>query len=592
MNNEQFRKLAFGAGASSASGAASGSGGASSSAAPKALGSRQKASIPMTPRHSDVGRVAFVRQMAERYANSNNDNNDDDAANGKKQKVRTSRPKGTQFAAGYVDRAKLRAETENGGGNDGDDDDDSSGGNRTSTHPKGLDFKLLERARRGVVGGEAESRTEDGSDVDDEFERIEGADVQAVEREKTKKKGQYSTAAPPSAAAGQKRSRDQILAEMKAAREAAKKSKEEQAAAAEPVLGSRFKKIGAPQHAGSRIEVDSRGREVLILVDEDSHEKRKVRKAAKAPPEEGGDPKEGNGTVLGMEVPEFYRKKLEAEVAAAAAKEVDIFDDVGSDYDPLAGMDSASSEGEDEEEDNDDDKKEVEENKHNNDKAKGRDAKRRRRSSSASSRRNGEVSDASHSSRGRRRRRRSPRGDEEDQGRRDKTQPAAQPRKNYFGNSTLLSESSSRGGPSLQDPSVLAALRKAKQLREASEAEAQTQALSEEAAREARLKKLLESSERDAEDLDMGFGSSRLEDTEDLDDAAGGKKVRLSTWKGGAGGRDGGDGDDGDDDDDGGAGGSRGDKGKRKRGGKKRKGDGNNAEDVMRVLERRRGEGK
>ncbi|CAK7220295.1 hypothetical protein SBRCBS47491_004139 [Sporothrix bragantina] len=574
MNNDQFRKLAFGSGASSSasSGSASAPGNASASSnAPKALGSRQKASIPMTRRHGDVGRVAFARQMAERYNNANND-----SANDKKQKVRTSRPKGTQFAAGYVDRAKLRAEAEN----------DNGEGGTMSTHPKGLDFQLLERARRGDVEGDGEAKGEEdnteetregGPDVDDEFEKIESADVQAVEREKTKKKGQYSTAAPPgAAAAGQKRSRDQILAEMKAAREAAKQAQAAKAEA-EPALGSRFKKIGPSQQqqkAGSRIEIDSRGREVLILVDEDGHEKRKVRKV-KAPAAE--EKPEGNGTVLGMEVPEFYRKKLEAEAAAAAAKEVDIFDDVGSDYDPLAGMDSASSE-EDDDNDNDDDDKQTKES----------DAKRRRRSSSASSRSDGEVSDTSRGSRGRRRRAPSEerRRSTKDERTRDKAPAAAAPpRKNYFGNSTLLSESTSRGGPSMQDPSVLAALRKAKQLREASEADAQNQALSEEAAREARLKKLLQSSERDAEDLDMGFGSSRLEDTEDLDDAGGGKKVRLSTWKGGE--------KEGDyDDDDGAGGGSRGDKGKRKRSGKKRKGDGNNAEDVMRVLERRREEGK
>ena len=527
--------------------------------------------------------------MAERYGNANHD-----ATHDKKQKMRTSRPKGTQFAAGYVDRAKLRAEAENGAG-DGHGD--------SSEHPKGLDFRLLERAKRGEAAS-GEGGSEGGSDnekdgekegasldaVDDEFERIEGSDVKAVERVKTTKKGQYSTAAPPPQAAGQKRSRDQILAELKAAREAAKAAKEAKAAAAaaaEPVLGARFKKIGgAPQQAGSRIEVDSRGREVLILVDEDGHEKRKVRKTSSktsAPADSekaaGSSSSSSSKQVLGMEVPEYYRKKLEAEAAAAAAKEVDIFDDVGSDYDPLGGMDSGSSEEDEDEEDK---------------KGGERDAQRRRRSLSASSHSDGEVgevSDASRSSRGSRgsrgRRRRSPRDDPKE--------TAPPPRKSYFGNSTLLSESTSRGGPSLQDPSVLAALRKAKQMREASEAEAHSQALSAEAAREARLKKLLQSSERDAEDLDMGFGSSRLEDTEDLDDG-GGKKVRLSTWKGGAGAGGGGDGGNGadnddDDDDDGGAG-SRGDKTKRKRGGKKRKGDGNNAEDVMRVLERRRGEGK
>ncbi|ERS95570.1 hypothetical protein HMPREF1624_08086 [Sporothrix schenckii ATCC 58251] len=636
MNNDQFRKLALGSSASS--GSKHGTSNNNSSAAPgaaRALGSRQKASIPMTPRYgSDVSRVAFARQLAERY-NNGGDDDDDKTKQKQKQKFRTSNPKGSTFAAGYVDRAKMRSEQ-------GADDSDRAarlaalealhrkgeveqakyeklrfemaGGDLSSTHlVKGLDVKLLSQVRMGEdvygngqdrgdegdEGGERGDRQKDGpafpppGDVDDEFEQLEAADVQAVEREKAKKKGQYST----TAAAGQKRSRDQILAEMKAAREAAKHAK---AAAAEPALSSRFKKIGAPQAAGSRIEIDSRGREVLVLVDEDGHEKRKVRKAA--PPTGGTGNADAPGIksakgvksdILGMDVPEFYRKKQEAEAAAAAAKEVDIFDDAGSDYDPLAGMDAESSDEDSEEEKHNQKDDSEEEEKHNKDRDMDRrDAKRRRRSSSASRRDDevGDASDASEASRpSRDRPRRSPSRERERRQASQPTQPAAKPRSSYFGSAPLLSEESSRGGPSLKDPSVLAALRKAKQMREASEADAKSQALSKEAAREARLKTLMQSSDRDAEDLDMGFGTNRLEDTEDLDeDRAGGRRERLSTWHGGAG-----DNVNDDDDESGQGGGSRGDKAKRKRGGsgKKRKGDGNNAEDVMRVLEKRRAGG-
>lgn len=555
---------------------------------------------------SDVSRMAFAKQMAERY--NNGDDNDK-----KSSKIRTSKPKGSKFAAGYVDRAKMRSEQETEDGDraarlaaleelykKGEVEQavyeklrfEIAGGDLSSTHlVKGLDFKLLNRVRMGedvYKGGDKEEKGEKAEDddkeepvapegdVDDEFEKMEGSEVQAVEREKAKKKGQYSTTT--AAVAGQKRSRDQILAEMKAQREAAKQAK---AAAAGPALNSRFKKIGAPQAAGSRIEIDSRGREVLVIVDEDGHEKRKVRKAA-APPtgDNNTEAPKVDGTVLGMEVPEFYKKKQEAEAAAAAAKEVDIFEDAGSDYDPLAGMDSESSDEDSDEEKGkktekkDDKKTEKEED--------SRDAKRRRRSSSSSSREDGEASDASSRSTDSRRRRRRSTSRE----RRPAAEPsAAKPRNNYFGGSTLLSEQSSRGGPSLNDPSVLAALRKAKQMREASESEAKSQALSKEAEREARLKKLMQSSDRDAEDLDMGFGTNRLEDTEDLDEDRAGRKERLSTWRGGG---NGGGGAEDDDNDEEGGGGSRGDKSKRKRGGKKRKGDGNNAEDVMRVLERRK----
>ena len=146
-----------------------------------------------------------------------------------------------------------------------------AGGDLSSTHlVKGLDFKLLERIRKGEdvfsekkpAEGSPEPEAEPAEDVDDALERFEGGDVQTVVKEKTKKKGQLSTALVP----GRKRTRDQILAELKAAREAAK------AKEAESALGTRFKKIGAKQAPGSRIERDSKGREVLVIVDEDGHE--------------------------------------------------------------------------------------------------------------------------------------------------------------------------------------------------------------------------------------------------------------------------------------------------------------------------------
>ena len=61
---------------------------------------------------------------------------------------------------------------------------------------------------------------------------------------------------------------------------------------------------------------------------------------------------------------------------------------------------------------------------------------------------------------------------------------------------------------------------------------------------------------------------SRFEDEKDLEDDS---KIKLSVW-----------GKDGDDDQE------RGGQGKRKRGPKKRKGDANNADDVLRVMEQRK----
>ena len=117
-----------------------------------------------------------------------------------------------------------------------------AGGDLSSTHlVKGLDFELLKRIRNGedVYGNkkeeaevEEEQEEEPEPDVDDEFDQLEKQDVQAVEKDKAeKKKGQFSSV---SLAPGKKRTRDQILAEMKAMREAAK-------ARPESSLGGRFK---------------------------------------------------------------------------------------------------------------------------------------------------------------------------------------------------------------------------------------------------------------------------------------------------------------------------------------------------------------
>ena len=120
----------------------------------------------------------------------------------------------------------------------------------------------------------------------------------------------------------------------------------------------------------------------------------------------------------------------------------------------------------------------------------------------------------------------------------------------------------------LTDPTILAALKKASAIQPLSSALSEND---EEAAKLERRRRMLESGDRDAEDMDMGFGGSRFGD-EDADD---GKKEKLSTW--GA--------IDGDE-----RGSGRVGKEKRKRGSKKKKGDGENAVDVMKILERRKGE--
>ncbi|KKY34722.1 putative inosine-uridine preferring nucleoside hydrolase [Diaporthe ampelina] len=496
----------------------------------------------MTPRSvagAGGGRLDFARQLAER--------NEQDRP---KKKFRTSAPKGTKFADGYVDRAKQRQVEQ-------EEDDKAAriraleeslkkeeidqatfeklsneiaGGDLSSTHLiKGLDFKLLERVRKGedVFSGDKPSQgkaepppeeedEQEEEDVDNAFEQLEEKEVTAIEREKARKKGQLATR---TLVPGQKRTRDQILAEMKAAREAAK-------AQQESALGTRFKKIGAKKEPGSRIERDTKGREVLIIVDEDGNEKRKVRKlAAEVVRERESFKIDPNAEVLGMEVPEYYKKKLEEQ--AKADEDVTMFSDVESDYDPLGGI---SSDSDDSNEPDDDEQKKEAKTKSDSPKSEGE----------VNSEGRGAV--------------------EEDM--LPPPKPQAQHARNYFKSSLISEEQNAR--PAMNDASVLAALKKAKTLNAATKSEEEQK----EAERQERLKKMMASADRDAEDMDLGFGTNRLADEEELADDG---KTKLSKW-----------GDD-DDGEDGGGG-----KSKRKRGPKKKKGDVNSVADVMKVLERRK----
>ena len=520
----------------------------------------------MTPR-SVVGslRSDFARQLAERNGSTSEKS---------QKKARTSQPKGVKLAAGYVDRAKARQEQQ-------DEEDDRAqrlkaleeslkkdeidqatydrlrseiaGGDLSSTHlVKGLDFKLLERIRKGEDVAGTKSKDEDQKDdvdveephpeteeaeedPDDILERLESKEVKAIEKEKVQKKGQVATT---TLNPGQKRTRAQIIAELKASREAAK-------AKQESALGSRFKKIGEKRLPGTRIERDSKGRDVMIIIDEDGHEKRKIRKLDPKVQREQERQEAAlmKDEVLGMEVPEFYRKQQEELLAAQEEKdkEITIFDDIESDYDPLAGLEDSDSDSDEEKE---------------NEKATPPDSETKPPPST------------------------------------DMPPPPlplpkstpSQPR-NYFKDSkTALTSQETYKAPSLNDPTLLAALQKAKaiSLSEKSEEEQKN------AEREARLKKKLQDSNRDDEDLDMGFGSSRVDDEADLAESSE-SKVKMSEWRG-VPGQD-------DEDDDGEEGGKGEGKGKRKRGGggKKRKGDKNSFADVMRVMERNKtgaGEGK
>ncbi|KAF5026557.1 hypothetical protein F66182_1346 [Fusarium sp. NRRL 66182] len=541
MNNDQFRKLLAANAENNSAGNKDGALASSSSlAGGNALGSRQRSSIPMTPRAVVGAQADFARQLAER-------NN----AVRPLKKFKSYDPKGVKLASGYVDRSKERdqatdddrveklKELEEQLKNEEIDQEtfekrrfEIAGGDLDSTHlVKGLDFKLLQRIRQGEdIYGETKDEPEQQAapeselDVDDEFDQLEEQEVQIAPKEKfeVKKKGQLSTA---SLAPGKKRTRDQILAELKAAREAAKAQQEN-------ALGDRFRKISAKQKVGSRIERDSKGREVLIIVDEDGHEKRKVRKFQPGTEVEvdqnGLLMPDKDAKPLGMEVPEQYRKKEEPE----EDEDVDIFDGVGDDYDPLAGMDGTDSDSDVDE----GSKKKVKQ--------------------------------------------QTP-GEDETTNTSMPPPPKPEAPRNYFqgAKTGLVSEEQSKV-PSMSDPAIMAAIKRAAALNpikrdkaDSEEDEDDDEDDEDNEARkksmEERKKKLLQIADRDDEDLDMGFGTSRFADEEDFDDG----KVKLSNW--------------GDKDDDGERQ-SKGGQSKRKRGPKKRKGDANNAADVLRVMEARK----
>ncbi|MCJ1248457.1 hypothetical protein MMC30_005675 [Trapelia coarctata] len=554
MNNQQFRRLVLDTPSTTSNPGNGGTTPRRDGVTISALGSRMRSSIPMTPRSvAGSGGIDFARQLREQNASSENT-----------KKFRSSAaPKGTKLASGYQDRTQLRTSAE--------EDvkaarikaledmvklgqmehatfealrDEIVGGDVKDVHlVKGLDRKLLERVRRGedVLAEKPtpEDKTpeapegEEEVNVDEALDNLEGKEVKPMAKEERVKKGEM---APPPPMAGKKRTRDDILRELKESRLKAAEEKKAQ----QPSLGPKFKKLGAKQET-SRIERDERGREVLITVDEDGNVKRKVRrvKANEEPanrtngllmPDKDAKP-------LGMEVPE-----LKAPVPVVE-EDVDIFEGVGNDYDPLGRV------NDDDDDDNDSTDEEI-----HKDLVKLTDCT--------------DLPEKDENTA----------ADEPDLSSNRATsampppplnKPGA-PTRNYFndGNSAQIEEAPAKSNP-LTDPTILAALKRASAINVRSPSPDAVN--EEEAAKLARRKRMLQGHDRDAEDMDLGFGSSRFEDQEEGED----RQIKLSVW-----GKD--DGEDGK-----GEG-----KEKRKRGGKKRKGDKNSAADVLRVMERRKEEGK
>ncbi|KAK5946738.1 hypothetical protein PMZ80_000881 [Knufia obscura] len=542
---------------------------------PMALGSKARSFIPMTPRSlkpNHGSRGDFAKQVADHTGRGQ------DGQPPQKKFRSNAAPKGTKFASGYTDRAKERLKEQEDAGEgiqerlkalekmvkDEEIDQETFeklrdelgvGGDTSSTHlVKGLDFKLLERVRRGedvnkapitAVTEESPSAEED-VDVEDELEKALEKDVAVSAQTETSDPAGQDTADIETPAHTATLSRNEILRRLKENRKNPGLSSTE-AATQEPQPSldhSKFRKLESAKkpnkHKFTEI-INGRRREVLVITGKDGQTKRKTRWLDPEPDPSTAKKSEEQpwGGDLSDEL--LARQKAAAEQAAKQdddEEDDNIFGGV-TDYDPLAGLNS------DEDEDGGD---------------KGPVTKKE-----------GEpVEEAAVG---------------EEESRIEMVKPlksTAQPR-NYFATGTADSTEEASRAPA-HDPTILAAIKRAAQIRkqeEAEGAEAVSDADADVATRPAEsserskalLKKLQQQSGQDDMDLDMGFGGDTRYDDDDGD-----TKQKLSEWRGvGAYGED-------DEEDAGKKGGDA----KRKRGGKKRKGDKNSYTDVMNVIEGRK----
>lgn len=449
-----------------------------------ALGSRSRNLIPMTPR-SVAGHSAskeFARQLAEHR-------NENDGQPPTKKFKSSAAPKGTRFASGYQDRTLARRG--DGASEEVSDDKEKRlkaleemyklqqidettfnklkdeigvGGNLNSTHlVKGLDWKLLERVRRGEDINTDPTKAQEASpeatkvDVDDELDQVLDKEVQA--NGPTSKKQQLEDPDVESVEA-RHMTRDEILAQLKQ-RRAGKEAVPPPA----PVLNDRFKKVVSEKKSNKKkfVEVvNGRRREVLVITNKDGSTKRKSRWID--PEDVVSEQRERQP--LGMEVPAEFLAKQRAMLDEQAAEDEDddIFHGVG-DYDPLAGINSDS------------------------DDVDGKDDKSSKQADAVQHKTAASVGD--------------------------------KPR-NYFGtsNKDQADEEQAQANPIMKDPTLLAALKCAAGLRRNEEQQDDGDDTNDpdpdRAAKQQKLLARLKDRDRaDAEDLDLGFGESRFGDEDD-----------------------------------------------------------------------------
>ncbi|EPS44073.1 hypothetical protein H072_1972 [Dactylellina haptotyla CBS 200.50] len=467
MNNSQFRKLVNDTPRADRS---SGPGNATSSApaamAAPTLGSRQRASIPMTPR--SVGFSSSSSSFAQQAAAYRLQQNPP-----KEKKFKSSAPLGSKLPQGYVDRTKSRDSEDVAGSDDAEqrmaalmtlveegsltreeaiEQSKAFGGDVGSTHlVKGLDFKLLERARKGesLLAGDKDDKGDE--EMEDELDKALEKEVETAKRAKKTEEDDDDDGAP----APKQKTRAEILAEWK-------KNKEEAAAkkAAETALGSKFKKFGEKE---KRIKAPKE-EPTSVKKSGDSYSGKKRKRDI----EDLSKPKDApivNSTVMGMLPPELPSAKAPESIESKDDDDINIFDDAPDEYDPLAGLQDSD--------DSDSDEGEV-----------GKKPER-----------NQEMPPP--------------------------PPPSNRPR-NYFSTSSTDAESMESivskplSGQELAHTAELsAAIKKAAQMRELTKAHLDN----EEAKKEARHKAMLQAASRDDEDVDMGFGGSTTfgDDDEELE---------------------------------------------------------------------------
>jgi len=458
----------------------------------------------MTPR-SVLGHNAvkdFARQVADHRQEL-------DGQPARKKFKSSAAPKGTKLAPGYQDRTERRRTGDEGSADDKEKrlkaleeqfklqqidettfeklkEEIGVGGDLHSTHlVKGLDWKLLERVRRGEDVHKAATQERDSAgenapvDVDEELDHVLDQDVHALAKRLSPEDAVDSE--QPSKAPVI--TRDEILRRLKESRNA----QQPPAVAPEPVLGDKFKKVSSvekPRKQKFVETVNGRRREVLLITNEDGTTKRKTRwidheNDAKAKGEGGGSARaEPKAQPLGMEIPAEFLAKQKAllEQQAAEEEDDDIFQGVGTDYNPLAGIESE------------------------------------------------ENSDAEVP-------RQAPDREEKDS-------PAVNKPRNYFSTGSKDDEAAAdKTNPITRDPTLLAALKRAAALRQDGASTNHTGAADldeadpDRALRQQQILERLKANDRaDAADMDLGFGESRFGDEDDEDgpiwddDGAGGGK--------------------------------------------------------------------